>query len=347
MKNILKSLLLCVILCVFMSNKINLTFADGVSEAIVDINSGRILHEVNANEKKHIASLTKVVSCITAIENSDLDKVVTINKKWTGIEGSSIYLREGEQFTIKELLYGLMLRSGNDCAASIANACLGSYNAFIKAMNDYALKSGAVNSNFVNPHGLDSVEHYSTARDMALITATAMKNNIFSDIVKTKKITIGKGESARLLINKNKLLSNYSYATGVKTGYTKTAGRCFIGACEKNGFALVVVLLNCPPMFERCEQLMNEMYSQYKNKIIVSKDKSVCSYCDGKNIIPCYVKEDIFYPIKNGEEMDITIQPYFYENIKQPVSFSQEMGTIKIFNKKHLLFEEKIYNIII
>lgn len=347
MKNILKLLLICVILYVFMFDGISIAFADNVSETVIDINSGRILHEVNANEKKHIASLTKVVSCITAIENNDLNKIVTINKKWTGIEGSSIYLREGEQFTIKELLYGLMLRSGNDCAVTLANVCCGGYNGFIQSMNDYALQSGAVNSHFVNAHGLDVNDHYSTAHDMALITANAIKNNIFGDIVKTQKITIGKGESARLLVNKNKLLSKYSYATGVKTGYTKKAGRCFIGSCEKNGFALVVVLLNCPPMFERCEQLMKEIYSQYKNKLILSKDKSVCTYSDGKNIIPCYVKDDIYYPVKNDEDVDITIQPYFYDNIKQPLSFSQEMGTIKIFNKKHLLFEKKIYNIII
>ena len=320
---------------------------DCVFEVVIDRESGRILHALNQDVMRPMASTTKVVTCITVIENYSLDKVIEIKSEWTGIEGSSIYLKEGECFTVEELLYGLMLRSGNDCAVALACALAGSIDAFVEKMNELAIKAGAVNSSFKNPHGLDCDGHYTTAYDLALITRYAMGNDIFRKIVSTKRITIGSGESTRVLHNKNKLLSNYEYGTGVKTGYTKKAGRCLVSSSSKNDFDLVCVVLNCGPMFERSEELMNKVYEKYSRQKIASKDSAVGVVESKKgHLLPVYVDEDIYYPLTKEEvdEVEYEVIPYEKERISE--KFCQESGTIKIFFKKHLLFERKIFTIL-
>jgi len=184
-----------------------------------------------------MASTTKIVTALTVIRNTDLDEVVEIPKAACGIEGSSIYLREGEHLTVRELLYGLMLRSGNDCAVALALHTSGSVEAFAELMNTTAVELGCENSNFVNPHGLHDDRHYTTALDLAAVTCEALHNETFREIVSTKAVRISNEgyEYDRVLVNKNKLLSNVDGADGVKTGYTKKAGRCFVGSATKNG----------------------------------------------------------------------------------------------------------------
>ncbi len=348
-KLFLKLLIISLILTTFMFGVNDVAMANGSysCEIVIEKTSGRILHAVNENLVRSMASTTKIATCITAIENYDLNKRITVNKEWTGIEGSSIYLREGEVFTVEELLYGLMLRSGNDCAVTLACGLAGSVENFVLLMNEIAVNSGAKDTTFKNPHGLDEEGHQTTAYDLAMITRYAMNNETFKKIVSTKKITIGDGESKRVLLNKNKMLVNYQYANGVKTGYTKKSGRCLVSSADKEGFELICVVLNCGPMFERSQTLFDECYHEYKRIKLLDKEKSVCEVQTkyGK-VMPAYVKNDFFYPLKSSELNQIKIEIESLDCKKILPKFGQECGSIKIFFAKRLIFDEKIYTIL-
>ena len=255
---IISLILIIFTLCIFTKKSNVNAYTISKSEIVIDIDSGRVLSEFNSDKILPMASTTKIVTCITAIENFDLKGVVTIKKECCNIEGSSIYLKEGEKYTLKSLLFGLMLRSGNDAAESIADYC-GGRDKFISLMNDYALKCGATNTKFINPHGLHEENHYTTAQDLAKITVKAMKNPQFLEIVSTKSVEIEEltSNTKRTFINKNKILRLYNGGTGVKTGFTKKAGRCLVSSAEKNDMRLVCVVLNSPQMFERSMELMD------------------------------------------------------------------------------------------
>ena len=234
---------------------------------VCEVKSGRILYEKNGDLKLPEASLTKIITAIVAIENNpDLEKVVEISKEAVGVPGSSIYLNKGEKLKIIDLLYGLMLRSGNDSAVALAIATSGSVDKFIDLCNDFCERIGATNTHLVTPHGLHDDDHFTTANDLAKITSYALSNSIFRKIVSTKQITIPntiKGEN-RLLVNKNKLLKKMPDSTGVKTGFTTQAGRCFVGSAKRREMELVCVLLNCNPMFEDCEKLLEKGFSEFE-----------------------------------------------------------------------------------
>lgn len=351
MKKILKSLIICLILCVFMSGVIlnpHLVSAEeGPCEIVMDADSGRVLYALNECKKMRVASLTKILTCITALKFCDVNKSVKIQPEWAGVEGSSAYLKADEEYTVSELLYGMMLRSGNDCALSVASGGGLKYAAFIAAMNETAKEAGAVLSNFVNPHGLDAPGHFSTAYDLALITRLALSDERFSEIVACKSHKIGTGDYERTIYNKNKMLKNYEFATGVKTGYTKKAGRCLVTSAEKNGFKLISVVLNCPPMYERSKQLLENAYNEYDNVLLAQKDVA-CAFFKRKDgaLLPCYVSDDVFYPLKKDEMRLVESEVVFNDDEKMSGDFRGEIGTIKFYLKKQLIFEKKIYNIV-
>lgn len=210
--------------------------------------SGSFLYERNADEKRPIASTTKIVTALTVLRmGEDLDRTVTIPASACGIEGSSLYLSSGETMTLRDLLYGLLLASANDAAAALAVLTCGSIDAFADKMNETAIEIGLQNSRFKNPHGLDDPEHFSTARDLAVVTAAALENDSFREIVSTKKSTVPSPDGGRrLLVNHNKLLNFLPDCVGVKTGFTKKSGRCLVGAAEREGELLIAVTLNDP-----------------------------------------------------------------------------------------------------
>ena len=220
--------------------------------AVLEMESGRVLYSKNMNEKLKMASTTKIVTAYTVIKHcKNLDEPFKISDKAIGIEGTSIYLKSGEVLTARELLYGLMLRSGNDASVALALHCADSIEAFAEMMNQTALECGAKNSHFVNPHGLDADGHYTTAYDLALITSRALQNKTFAEIVSTKNIKISGGETGtRYLVNKNRLLNSLDGCVGVKTGFTKGAGRCLVSAVKRGNRTAACVVLNCGPMFE-------------------------------------------------------------------------------------------------
>jgi D-alanyl-D-alanine carboxypeptidase (penicillin-binding protein 5/6) len=275
--------------------------------AMIDVASGRILYQKNGSKKMRIASLTKTMTAIVAIETANLQDVVTVPPEAVGVEGSSIYLKQGEKLTLEELLYGLMLRSGNDSAVAIAHHVGGSVPGFVHLMNEKAALIGMTHTNFTNPHGLDdSNMHYSTAEDMVKLSAYALKNPVFRQIVSTKVKNISwKGEKwDRRLQNKNKMLHLYKGADGVKTGYTKLAKRCLASSATRDGRQLAVVTLNAPDDWNDSMSLMDWGFSQFKVTKLVEKGQvvNVSAPATGPAVdFQLVTLNDFSYPLMAGE----------------------------------------------
>ena len=204
------------------------------------------IYSKNLNERLPMASTTKIMTALIALEECKGDEVVVIDAESVGIEGSSAYLREGDRLTMEELTYALLLQSANDAAVAIARHIGGSIEDFADIMNERASALGLSDTHFENPHGLDSTEHYTTAHDLAKIAAAALENTKFREIASTYKKTFATEERSRTYVNHNKLLNMYAGCIGVKTGFTKKSGRCLVGAAERDGLTFVTVTLDAP-----------------------------------------------------------------------------------------------------
>ena len=233
---------------------------------VLDAVSGRVLYEKNATEQSLIASTTKIMTALIVCEQCNVLDRMRIPKEAVGIEGSSMYLQEGEVLTIQELLYGLMLSSGNDAAVALAIYCGGTVEGFAELMNDKARNLGMKDTHFVNPNGLDAPGHYSTARDLAVLAAYAMENPIFARTVSAKTVKAGE----RCLVNHNKLLWRVEGADGVKTGYTKAAGRILVSSATRNGRRIIVVTMDDPCDWQDHAQLLEEGFSRYSISRVVN-----------------------------------------------------------------------------
>ncbi|RXT13849.1 D-alanyl-D-alanine carboxypeptidase family protein [Ammoniphilus sp. CFH 90114] len=270
--------------------------------AVIDVESGRILYEKQGQEKMRVASLTKIMTAIVAIEEGKLDEMVTVPDYAIGTEGSSIYLRHGEKLTLEHLLYGLMLRSGNDAAVTIADHIGGSLEGFARLMNEKVEYLGLRQTHFTNPHGLDdSNQHFSSAVDMAQISAYALRNEDFRKIVSTKVMKIPQhGEKwDRKLINKNKMLNLYNGADGVKTGYTKLAKRCLVSSATRDGRQIAVVTLNAPDDWSDHSRLLDYGFKQFSRTEIVGEKEPVDT---DKGLVTV---NSFNYPLAGGEENKI------------------------------------------
>lgn len=353
MKKYLKLLIISGILIVFTSvvifNNVTFSFAEedfSGAEIVIERDSLRVLKGRNVDKKLSNASTTKIVTAITVIENCDLDKEVVITKESVGVEGSSIYLKEGDILTVRELLYGLMLRSGNDAAVALALFVGGSVENFAKMMNTLSCKCGAVNSNFVNPHGLYDENHYTTAKDLALICAYALRNETFAKIVRTKKIAFG----SRTFLNKNKMLFNYEGADGVKTGYTKKAGRCLVSSATKNGMQLICVILNYPATYERTTELFDQCFLEYSLTEVVNKN-DVIAKIPVKNAIELNkeysvsLNRALYLPISKDEKKSLKIEFLPTEYLTEPINKGEYLGILSITTDKDLIFSSKLYTI--
>ena len=316
---------------------------------VFEATSGRLLYEKNKDVRLPEASTTKIMTALVAIENTNIDQQIVIPKQAVGIEGSSIYLREGERLTVKELLYGLMLRSGNDCAVALALHVGGSIENFAKMMNKKALSLGCKNTNFVNPHGLPDDNHYTSAYDLGLISCEAIKNPVFKQIVSAKDAIIPNDGYIydRYLKNKNKILTLFDGANGIKTGYTKKAGRCFVGSAYRNGMQLVVVLLNCAPMFEESMQIMSDHFEQYemKNLLDVKDIYHTIKIKKGKHkFAQVKVVEGFSYPLKKdgSEDKKIKIITTLPKELSQNPKTGEIVGKTDILFDNQLIFSSKI-----
>lgn len=239
-------------------NKSNTKFKVNARCAIaLDKESGIVLYEQNAYELVPMASTTKILTSLIAIEQGDLDKKVTISKKAASIRGSRVGYKVNEVLTLKELIFGLMFKSGNDAAIAIAEELGGSIEGFSEIMNHYARGIGILDSHFESPHGLDSSNHYSSAYDLAILTAKGMEYDLFREIVGTKQISKDKYKFTRDYNNINKILWRIPGANGVKTGSTGQAGKCLVSSINNNGKDIIIVVLNCPDRWNETEKIYN------------------------------------------------------------------------------------------
>lgn len=238
---------------------------------VLDAVSGRELFARNPDERSLIASTTKIMTALIVCEQCNVLDRMRIPKEAVGIEGSSMYLKEGEVLTLQELLYGLMLSSGNDAAVALAIYCGGTVEGFAELMNDKARNLGLTGTHFENPNGLDSPGHYSTARDLAKLAAYAMKNPIFYKTVSAKSVKVGE----RCLTNHNKLLWKLEGADGVKTGFTKAAGRILVSSATRQGRRIIGVTIDAPDDWNDHCQLLNEGFARYQNRQIVQAGQCV------------------------------------------------------------------------
>lgn len=310
--------------------------------AVIDVESGRILYHKQGNERMRIASLTKIMTAIVAIEEGDLKKIVETPSYAVGTEGSSIYLREGEKLSLEHLLYGLMLRSGNDAAVTIAGHIGGSLDGFSRLMNEKAEYLGLSGTHFTNPHGLDdSDNHYSTAIDVAKVTAYALHNPDFQKIVATNVINIPQeGQDwDRRLINKNKMLRLYEGADGVKTGYTKLAKRCLVSSATRNGRQIAVVTLNAPNDWDDHTRLLNYGFQNFSQVQIVGENQRVD---ENQNL---YTVNSFSYPLTQEEKgrirQEIVMEPPLKQLLPGGVSGylhiylgNQKIGKIGLHSEK-------------
>lgn len=318
------------------------------SMVVMERTTGRILYSKAKDKILPMASTTKINTAIVAIEHcTNLDEKHLITKEMTGIEGSSIYLKAGERLSIRELLYGLMLRSGNDAAVAIAKIVSGSVENFVKLMNEFCSKQNLTNTNIVTVNGLHDKNHYTSASDLAKISCYALMNNVFREIVSTKEKVISndmdKKNKCRLLKNKNRLLKILDGADGVKTGYTTKAGRCFVGSVTRDEFQVVCVVLNCREMFEETERLINKALGEYRLELVQIKGKIKVDEngfkLQNSNI---FVKNNTFLPLKHEELKKLETRFEFFD---KPLEDGQ-IGFQYFLVENNLIFSEKIYTIL-
>ncbi|RLL48164.1 D-alanyl-D-alanine carboxypeptidase [Oceanobacillus piezotolerans] len=305
---------------------------------LIEQTTGRVLYEKAAHEQQSIASITKIMTAIIAIESGMMEEKATVSRDAIYTEGSSIYLEQGEKITIEDLVYGLMLRSGNDSAVAIAEHIGGSLDGFVYLMNEKAKWLGMTNTHFDNPHGLDSDNHYSSAYDMAILMRYAMENKTFQKISGTTSYqSENRSYSWR---NKNKLLTQlYDYCTGGKTGYTKKTGRTLVSTASKDGMDLIAVTLDAPDDWNDHISMFEYGFQQYKMDSISEDGFAEFRIKDiSKNIVG-YLNEEIKYPLTESEASSLQVKNYI---LKEPED--ETIGKQLFYLEDTLIAEAPIYS---
>ena len=315
----------------FLSTKVYALDLSAECAYLMTADSGVCLYEKNGEVRHNIASTTKIMTAITAIENGCLDDMVRVSANAAAQEGSSVYLRTGNKVLLKDLLYGMLLNSGNDAACAVAEYAGGSVEGFAKMMNRKAKEIGANNTCFINPSGLDADGHYSTARDMALISAYALKNDIFSEIVSTKTAQINVGEDICYLKNHNKLLWNYDGCIGVKTGYTKKTGRCLVSAAERGGITLIAVTLGAPDDWNDHKKMLDYGFENTELILPVKKGDVLKSYSQRSIVLNAVVKDDIQISAKKNSGMKFDVVVHAVGKASEEIMTGEKIGYAECF----------------
>lgn len=310
------------------------------SAVLYDPFSDTILYEKGASTVRGMASTTKIMTAIVALERYDLTKVVSIKPQWCGIEGSSMYLTPGEQVTVLDLLYGLLLASGNDAAVALAGLHTDGQVGFVAEMNRKASELGLTNTHFDNPSGLDGETHYTTAIELAKLTAYCMQNEIFAEIVQTKSIEV----ADRHLANHNRLLNDIG-ACGVKTGFTKSCGRCLVSARMQNGRLLICVTLNAPNDWEDHKTLYTYGFSQYTQvDILGAGDCGSCPLISSeKTASRLYCNESFSAWLTDAELDQISITLCGPRFVYGAVWAGKQFGSLQVRLNRKILFETPVY----
>ena len=308
---------------------------------LMDMDSLNVIYGGNMHDVRSVASISKIMTAVLAIENADINSTVIIGEEITKAYGSGIYIKQGEEITLESLLYGLMLRSGNDAALAIANYVGGDIDNFVEMMNEKAVEIGMKNTTFNNPHGLDeNGGNLSTAYDMALLTSYAMQNENYRKIVSTKKYTLRTNMNYYSWINKHKLLHSHNYITGGKTGFTDIAKRTLVTTASKDNINLVVVTLNDGNDFVDHINLFEEAFANYSNYNILKKGEIEIideNYYTDK----LYINNDFNYSLNNNEQNNVLLN--FKLEKKKNYNNNDEVGIVEVLINNQKVHEEKIY----
>ena len=306
------------------------------SAIAIERESGQILFEQNAYEVIPMASTTKILTALVAIENGDLNEKLEVSKNAASVRGSTVGYKAGEKISLNELLYGLMYRSGNDAAITIAEGIGGSLEGFATIMNHFAKSIGIIDSHFETPHGLDKEEHYSSAYDLALLTSKAMEYDIFRNIVGTKTVSRGEQNFTRDYNNINKILFKIPGANGVKTGYTGGAGKCLVSSVNYLGKDIIIVVLNCTDRWNQTEKIFNHIKDKYAFNSTTTKQLVKDS---GNEILSTMTKEEQITNAFSQEAKQYEIDVFKpYTDIKE----GEVIGEFKIQSENKKLFEHPL-----
>lgn len=317
-------------------------FADSaLSTVVMEVNSGRILYSRDADSKRLIASITKIMTCIVTLENSSLEKVVTVGDEVLEMYGTNIYIEVSEKISIKDLLYGLMLRSGNDAAVVLAKNVFGSEEKFVMEMNKKAKELGMKNTKFSNPHGLDEdTKNYSTARDMAILSKYAYQNKIYREIVGTKKYSCKTNFKSYLWYNRMSLINNYKSCIGGKNGYTPSAGKTLVSLASEDDMVLSIVTLKDADLYNNHENMYKKYFNEYKLYTIIDKNNFIMdsNFIDSE----VYIKKSFKYPLSEDELSSVSTVVKINNNYNEDekivgkiiIKFKEEeIGNIDIYRK--------------
>ena len=299
------------------------------SAILVDGESGRVLFEQNARQPRAIASITKLMTCLVAVEwGESLNTIVTIQPEWTGAEGSSIYLKAGEQLTLETLLYGLMLASGNDAAVAVACFCAGDVASFVARMNEKAQQLGMEDTHFANPNGLDDEEHYSTAYDMVLLARACLENETVAAIVSARSATFG----TRTFTNHNKLLWQYEGCAGLKTGYTQQAGRTLVSAARRDGQTLIAVTLSDPNDWADHAALFDYGFEMFPRQVLCTAGEGFGRVPVKGSLVPFVAvaaAEELAWPMTASEQARVQVQ--LPDTVAAPVEEGDTVGSLTFY----------------
>ncbi len=337
---------------VFANDKENSINVDAQSAILMDYKTGRVLYSKNADDPLAMASTTKIMTAIIAIENGNLEDTVKVSKNATKAPPVKMNLKENEEIKLKDLLYALMLQSSNDAAVAIAEHISGSVEIFCDNMTKKAKELGAKDTVFRTPNGLDSLDHHSTAYDMAVITRYALNNKQFMDIINKKQVSFKTNMSNYDIINKNRLLSEYEGANGVKTGYTGKAGHCFVGSATQNDMTLISVVLASgwgekgkKQKWVDTKNILNYGFNNFSYESILSQNDCLdtISVIKGeKDNMPLYYEKDIILPLSKDEKEKISIKLDYIKSLQAPVKKDEKVGVANIYINDNLITQTNI-----
>lgn len=300
---------------------------------LIEQNSGKVLWSKNLNQQLYPASTTKIMTAMLALEQLKLDDKITLPEDFTNAGETGLALRGGTTQTVEELLMAMMLYSANDAAQAIAIGTAGSEQAFVRQMNDRAAEMGLSNTHFANPHGLHNDNHYTTAHDLALIARAALNDPEFRRIINTAEFTIKKlnGEEDYTVVNRNDLLSRYDSADGVKTGYTRQAGNCFVGSATKGGMQLIAVVLNSSDIYADASAMLDWGFANYKPTLILEANTpkgTVPVQNGGRSEVAVLAEKSLYFVGTEGQLADFTEKIDLPMSINAPVHIGEVVGVV-------------------
>lgn len=342
----------CFFLFVFLFLFPNIVLADsGHSTIVMDLNSGRILYQNNIYQKRLIASITKIMTCILVIENKNVEEEIEVGDEVLDMYGTNIYIEPTEKIKIIDLLYGLMLRSGNDAAITLAVNTAGDEEKFVQMMNEKAQQIGMTDTTFSNPHGLDDKTYnYSTAYDMARLSQYAYQNNLYRKIISTKKYSFQSSKKSYLWYNRVSLLTQYSNCIGGKNGYTPKAGKTLVSVAQNNDLTLTIVSLDDSDIYKNHQNLYEKMFKQYHSYTIIDRKNF---YVDSSLVSPnsLYIKNNFIYPLEENELEHVSTLLTIYPSLRKKTAGQIEIrlnneviGSVPVYEKKQKK-EDKKYSI--